>query len=179
MNIHVNRFGINGEIQKIIGLLISRNQFFVARHNGFMEIGMTHKSAIHKHELQIIALAGSFRLANKSGDTHQRRVGAQRHQMLVHLHAPYCSNTLLKRAAHIFAEQFIVVGKREIHLMIHQSQFLIFPNDIAQLYLIAFQKLSTSRHIKKDVSNHKIGTFRTHIHLLAFAFGGIDNDFGA
>ena len=69
--IYVNTFWIYGEIQEVVGLFIVGDKFAVARNDSLVEIRMAHKSAVHKKELQKVALSCAFRLAYETGDTHK------------------------------------------------------------------------------------------------------------
>ena len=64
-------------------------------------------------------------------------------------------------------------------MVVHQSQFLVLLNDIAQFHLIALQELSACRHVEEYVFNHEVGTFGAHIRLLTFAFRCVNHNFCA
>ena len=59
---------IDIENKEIVGMLIVGDELAVARHDGFVEIGMPHVPAVDKEILQVIAAAGVLRLGNETCD---------------------------------------------------------------------------------------------------------------
>ena len=58
--------------------------------------------------------------------------------------------------------------------MVNQREALEFADDVAQLHLLAFEKLSASRHVEENVFNHEVAAFGAEVSLLRFAARSAD-----
>ncbi len=166
MDIHVNSVRIHLKINEIRRLHISRDQRRIAAHHRAVEIRMAHIAAIHKEILMRTPTSRKLRQPDIARQPHQRRLGRQRYDLLLHRLPEKLADPLPQRSVQQAVKRHIIVYQREVHPRVDQRQALKLVHDVPQLHRVLLQKLTAHRQIGKQILDHQVSPRHTRHSLL-------------
>jgi hypothetical protein len=94
MYVDVDGIGRNCQEQEVRRLVALRHKTLVCAKHGLVEIGMTHKAAVHKEELLGALALDAVQVGAESAHLYDRCLHLDGKQSLVHLAAEQVDNTL-------------------------------------------------------------------------------------
>lgn len=126
---------------------------------------MAHITPVDEKILQCTPLACRLGFSHISVYRHDRRLDLYGQELLVEAFPEKRNDTLAKRTGEETVHFFVVMRQNKLYLGVCQCDAFKFVGDITILYLIVFQKLATSRHIKEEIFHGKVAT-RLHRNTL-------------
>ena len=166
MDVHVDVFSRHIYIYKIRYLLPGRQQPLVGIGHGTVEERVAHIPVVGKEELGHALLASSFGLAHKSADAAHHRINRQGKQVLIDFLAENVNNPLALVARPEAEQLGAIAVESELHLRIDKHYALERGDDIVHLGRVRLEKLSSCRHIIKQVIHLEVASFGTGTNLL-------------
>ena len=179
MDVHINFSGVHFEIEEIGHLHVAGDNLAESLRHCLGEIGVAHVASVDEEVLVGALLACRLRLAHKSPDTHHGSGHIHIEQLAIELPTEDIEYPGAQTGCRKFGQRIPVVGKREGHRRIDQCNAFKFLHDVAELRLVALEKLAASRHIEKDVTHQEIGTHWARAGRLGRELGAINKNFRA
>ena len=161
MDIDIDICRIHIEVEEIGNLHSLRHQSFVSTADSLMKIGLSHITAIDEEIIVSALLPGRLRFPHEARDTTDGCIYLYRQEFLTGLLPEHVSDTLTQWTClqvHLFLS---VAIEHKTNFRIDKYDTLKSREDIIQFRGIGLQELPACRHIKEEVLNLEVRTYRT------------------
>ena len=178
MDIHIDCRGVNFEIQEELRSILCRNHTLVSLQHCTAEIGMIHISPIDKEELLRIATSRLWS-ANIARNLDKHSINININKLLrniTHLATTKSNDALFERGNRQIVNQILATIELESDIGMSEYDARHLLQNVAHFSFIAFEKLTTSRHIEKEILNQKLSANSTLLYLLTHNLRAFDFD---
>ncbi len=170
VNVHVDGGGVYGEVEEVVGLFTFAQDVAIALHDCLVEVGVLHVAVVDEEVLQGSLFARRLGLPHKAAHGEEFVVDLHGQQLLTNGLGEERGDALAQGGGGQLQHLHVVVRQGEAHLRVGKRHVLQFGDDVAQLRLVALEKLAAGRDVEEEVAHGKVRPDGTRHLFLALHF---------